>query len=165
MRAVPPTSNSTITNLASAFPNRGNRHKSCVSYSPVTARHHRGDILLNVRIIIRNGKKPAVNTVPGTLAVEWRVRPWHMQVGRKTVRTTMAQSPFQKSLKLPRAKPRTTPPETKVEENNPTLIIFTADDGPESDVKIVRAPNHRLHRIKEGVGGDLRVFLIQIVRN
>ena len=39
------------------------------------------------------------------------------------------------------------------------------DDGPESDVKIVRAPNHRLHRIKEGVGGDLRVFLIQVVRN
>ena len=35
--------------------------------------------------------------------VELRVRPLHMQIGRETVRTTKAHSPFRKNLKLPRA--------------------------------------------------------------
>jgi len=34
--------------LSSAFSDRGNRRQSCVAYSPVVARHHRGDVLLNV---------------------------------------------------------------------------------------------------------------------
>lgn len=33
-----------------------------------------------------------------------------------------------------------------------------------SQAETRRAPNHRLHRINEGVSGDLRVFLIQVVR-
>ena len=37
-----------MTNLSSAFADRGNRHKSCIAY---IACHHRGDVLKSVRIL------------------------------------------------------------------------------------------------------------------
>jgi len=100
----------TITNLSGAFSDRSNRHKSYVAYSPVITCHHRGDVLLNVGTLALCGieiKVIQMNIVPGTQGVELPVGPLYMRGDREIVHTARAQSPFQKNLKLPRAKERT----------------------------------------------------------